>query len=450
MTAEKKPNILFILADDLGWADVGFHGAPIRTPVLDRLAATGVELHGHCVCPVCTPSRAALLSGRFPGRFGTHACSPSNAPVFPDGYPTLATVLRDSGYSTGLFGKWHLGSRPEVGPNQFGFDVAYGSLAGGVDPYNHRYKKGKYSVTWHRNGEFVEDRGHVTDLITDEAIHWLERQDGPWFCYVPFTAVHFPVKAPQEWLDRYAGVTFDSDPDKDASYREYAAYTSHMDAAIGRLIETLERLCIRDNTLVVFTSDNGSPESTPVLSAQKYPGHQPGSPRSGSNLPWRGKKATLYEGAIRTPTLANWPGKLAPGRMPHRMHLTDWMPTLCALAGCTPAVDPVWDGRNIWRNLSDPGAPAPDDHPVYCNLKGDQFSLHLGRWKLLVRDSAAKKGIELYDLVADAGERNNLANENPDVVARLRAEIDRQRARDGVSIRPDVDGPDVENPEAEP
>ena len=203
MNAE-KPNILFLVADDLGWGDVGWHGSAIRTPNLDRLAATGLELDQHYVCPVCTPTRASLLTGRYPGRFGPHATQPSNAPVFPDGTMTLAGALRDHGYDTALFGKWHLGSKPEYGPNQFGFNTAYGSLAGGVDPYNHRYKKGKYSVTWHRNGEFVEDHGHITDLITDAAIEWIEKRREPWFCYVPFTAVHFPVKAPQDWLDRYA------------------------------------------------------------------------------------------------------------------------------------------------------------------------------------------------------------------------------------------------------
>lgn len=385
-----KPNILFLVADDLGWGDVGWHGSAIRTPNLDRLAATGLELDQHYVCPVCTPTRASLLTGRFAGRFGPHATQPSNAPVFPDGTITLAGALRDNGYDTALFGKWHLGSRPEHGPNQFGFTTAYGSLAGGVDPYNHRYKKGKYSVTWHRNGDFVEDHGHITDLITNEAIRWIETRSSPWFCYVPFTAVHFPVKAPQDWLDRYAADHFDDDPERDRSYRTYAAYASHMDAAIGRLVETLERLCLRENTLIVFTSDNGATPGVPATSTARYPGHQPPSPRLGSNLPWRGQKAQLYEGGIRTPTLANWAGRITRGKTSQTVSVADWMPTLCHLTGSVPEKNPRWDGVNIWSVLEScidfPDTMIPD-RPLYWNLRGNQFAVRDGRWKLIIREN---------------------------------------------------------------
>ena len=161
---------------------------------------------------MCTPTRVSFLTGRHPGRFGRHATVPSNLPVLPDGYKTLATSLRNCGYDTGLFGKWHLGSEKQFGPNHYGFNASYGSLAGGVDPYNHHYKRGQYSKTWHRNGELVSEPGHVTDLIAREAIGWISSRDEPWFCYVPFTAVHVPVKAPQSWLDRYEFEKYDDDP----------------------------------------------------------------------------------------------------------------------------------------------------------------------------------------------------------------------------------------------
>ena len=147
MPSKDKPNILFILADDLGWGDVSYHGSPIRTPAIDRLAKSGIQLNGHYVCPMCTPTRVSFLTGRHPGRFGRHATVPSNLPVLPDGYETLATSLRNCGYDTGLFGKWHLGSEKQFGPNHYGFNASYGSLAGGVDPYNHHYKRGQYSKT---------------------------------------------------------------------------------------------------------------------------------------------------------------------------------------------------------------------------------------------------------------------------------------------------------------
>ena len=189
-----KPNILFILADDLGWGDVSYHGSDIRTPAIDRLAESGIQLEQHYVCPMCTPTRVSFLTGRYPGRFGRRATTPSNPPVLPDNYETLATSLRNNGYDTGLFGKWHLGSSPQFGPNYFGFNTSYGSLAGGVDPYNHHYKRGEFSQTWHRNCQLIKQSGHVTDLITDEAIKWLIGREKPWFCYVPFTAVHVPIK----------------------------------------------------------------------------------------------------------------------------------------------------------------------------------------------------------------------------------------------------------------
>ncbi len=453
MQRPDKPNILLLVADDLGWADVGWHGSAIRTPNLDRLAATGIELDQHYVCPLCTPTRAALLTGRHPGRFGRHATAPSNAPVFPDGYVTLAGALRDGGYETGLFGKWHLGSRPEVGPNQFGFTTAYGSLAGGVDPYNHRYKQGRYSVTWHRNGEFVEEYGHVTDLVTDEAIRWLEQTRGPWFCYVPFTAVHVPVKAPQAWLDGYAGLHCDDDPARELSYRSYAAYASHMDHAIGRLIETLERRCQRERTLVLFTSDNGAPASMPYFSLEVYPGYQPPAPRLGSNLPWRGQKRQLYEGGIRTPTLANWPGTLASGRMSRPVHAVDWMPTLCALTDSRPWRDPQWEGVDIWP-LLDPqstrAAPELEQRAIYWNVRDEQFAVREGRWKLIVRDQPATVAVELFDMDTDARETTNLADAHPEEVARLHDVIAAQRKLDGVSARPEVTGPDVDNLITEP
>ena len=175
-----RPNILFILADDLGWGDVSCHGSPIRTPNIDRLMKQGVELGQHYVQPMCTPTRASLLSGRYPSRFGPHATVPSNRPVFPDGYQTLASVLRDSGYDTGLFGKWHLGATQNHGPNEFGFNYSYGSRTGGVDPYTHRYRNGVYSFPWHRNGKKVDEQGHVTDLIINEALSWIESREDPY------------------------------------------------------------------------------------------------------------------------------------------------------------------------------------------------------------------------------------------------------------------------------
>ena len=199
--APAKPNIVIIVDDDLGWADVGYHGSAFRTPNIDRLAETGIELDQHYVAPMCTPTRAALLTGRYWSRFGN--TSPSNTQVLPFDTVTLATALRSSGYETAIAGKWHLGSKPEWGPRKFGFDRSYGSLAGGVGPWDHRYKKGDYSSTWHRNDKLIEEEGHVTDLLAAEAVQFIHAEHrGPFLLYVPFTAVHTPLDEPETFLDR--------------------------------------------------------------------------------------------------------------------------------------------------------------------------------------------------------------------------------------------------------
>ncbi|MCF7837065.1 MAG: sulfatase-like hydrolase/transferase [Candidatus Marinimicrobia bacterium] len=437
----ERPNILYILADDLGWGDLSLHGSPIRTPNIDQLAREGVELTQHYVCPMCTPTRASLLTGRYPSRFGPHGTVPSNAPVFPDGYQTLATILRDAGYDTGLFGKWHLGSAPQYGPNQYGFNTAYGSLAGGIDPYSHRYKRGEFSVAWHRNGTLVEERGHVTDLILNEAREWIETRNQPWFCYVPFTAVHIPIKPTQEWMARYYPEQFDDDPLKDRSYKMYAAYTSHMDHAIGQLLETLEQLGQRENTIIVFSSDNGAVNETPLHATDQYPGWQEAYPRLGSNAPWRGVKAQLYEGGIRTPTLVNWRSRLTPGRMEHPVQVTDWMPSFSALVGAPPKEDPRYDGRDIWPLITgETKTPAP--RHLFWNFKGDQhLGLRLGDWKLIVNHKQGHSKQELFNLADDPYEQNDQASDRPDKVAELAALIAAERQADNSSARSDVAGP---------
>ena len=432
-----KPNILYILADDLGWGDVGYHGSAIRTPNIDRLVETGVELDQHYVCPMCTPTRASLMTGRHPGRFGRHATVPSNAPVLPDGYETLATSLREAGYTTGLFGKWHLGSAPEFCPNQFGFDYSYGSLAGGVDPYNHHYKEGEWSQTWHRNGELINTRGHVTDLIANEAIEWMEQQTSPWFCYVPFTAVHTPIKAPEEWIDAYCDQVYDVDADRNRSFRIYAAYMSHMDWAIGQMIESLHRTLELDNTIVVFASDNGAIPEAGLGDTGKYPGRQEEMPRLGSNLPLRGRKAQMYEGGVRTPAVINWPGTLKPAKMTAPIQIVDWMPTFTNLVGATTQEDPMWDGKDIWPLIT--GEATEMDRSFFWNFRGGQnIGARLGDLKLFTDGDMRPEKTEMYDLANDPYEQRNLFDRNPDRGKDLLDLIREEREKDDTSVRPDA------------
>jgi len=436
MPTKDKPNILFILADDLGWGDVSYHSSTIRTPAIDRLAESGIQLNQHYVCPMCTPTRVSLLTGRHPGRFGRHATTPSNPPVLPDGYETLATSLKHCGYDTGLFGKWHLGSSPQFGPNHFGFNASYGSLAGGVDPYNHHYKRGQYSRTWHRNCELVEEPGHVTDLIVCEANQWLETKTEPWFCYVPFTAVHVPIKAPQSWLDQYEFEAYDDDPLRDRSFKKYAAYTSQMDYAVGQLVETLECLNQRDNTIIIFSSDNGAISRAPLHASDQYPGWQEEMPRLGSNKPFRGQKAQLYEGGIRTPTLIDWRGVLPSGICHHPMHIVDWMPTLTKLVGCVPSHDPQWDGVDIWPAITK--GEAIESRSIFWNFKGTQFGIRYHDWKLTTTDEMRPENSELYNIGIDPYETEELSKEYPEIVRQLLELVAEERRLDGTSQRHDV------------
>lgn len=416
----KRPNIVFIMADDMGWADVGYHGADFETPNIDWLANNGIRLEQHYVQPMCTPTRVALLTGRYPSRFGDHATIPCNQQVLPFGTTTLASALRSVGYDTSISGKWHLGSLPKWGPLKFGFNHSYGSLAGGVGPYNHLYGKGIHSVTWHRNDKLIEEEGHSTDLIVREAVGHIEKAgDKPLFVYVPFTAVHVPVESPKKWRDLYKGRY------KEESHGLYAAYAAHMDDGIGRIIEALKRTGRLENTLIVFTSDNGSfPSWKP---RGKYPGEYPEVKRLGSNLPYRGFKAQFYEGGIRTPTVVYWPGVLEGGkRIDAPMHIVDWMPTLCGITGYVPKEDLKWDGRDILPLLRQKTT-KPRPRNFYWKFKHSQYAMRSGDWKLIVEKG---KGDELYNIATDPYEKENIAGQHPDRVAKLKALIAEHAALD--------------------
>lgn len=430
-----RPNILIFVADDLGWADVGYHGSEIKTPNIDRLVTDGIDLDQHYVCPMCTPTRAALLSGRYPSRFGDRARAPSNERVYPWGMVTLASALQTLGYDTGLSGKWHLGSLPEWGPNHFGFSRSYGSLAGGVGPYDHRYKQGPYTYTWHRDDELVVEQGHVTDLIGNEALGWIAEKRRPWFYYVPFTAVHIPVQAPQEYIDLYAGKTYYDDPMEDEAFKRYAAYATQMDDWIGKIADALDATGQRDNTIILFFSDNGAPRSWKPQGL--YPGTYPASPVLGSNAPLRGLKGQTYEGGIRTPAFINWRGTLPPGKVTAPLHAIDWMPTLTKLVGYRPEKDLQWDGADIWPILTgaDEGR-AP--RTLYWPFVREQWAVRHGAWKLL--SAGEDRPAELYNLADDPYEKRELAAEAPDKAAELERRLAEVRERDSGERPPDEVG----------
>jgi arylsulfatase A-like enzyme len=431
-SANDRPNIVFIIADDLGWADVGFHGGTAPTPHLDKLAREGVELAQHYVHPVCSPTRTALMSGRYASRFGV--TGPQNNLAMPLDTVTLPKALKSVGYETCLTGKWHLGSKPEWGPRKFGFDHSYGSLAGGVGPWDHRYKEGIYSVTWHRDEQLIEEKGHVTDLITNEAVQWIaSRSAAPFFLYVPFTAVHLPIKEPKEYLDGVPPAITGEIP------RQYAACIMHLDDGVGRILGALDKKGVRENTLVVFTSDNGG--STATNSTQPYPPDDyPVGKLPGDNRPLRGEKGSLYEGGIRVPTIASWPGRLKPGKVDSPVHVTDWMPTLTGLAGYEAVSslrqaggDLHWDGRDI-RGLLEGGK--AESRVLYGAAPGFRGGfVRDGDWKL-IDFGGGNRPAELYDLQADPYEKENLAAREPQRVARLKDLLARAAAADNDRVPP--------------
>jgi arylsulfatase A-like enzyme len=412
-----KPNIVLILADDLGYGDVGWHGGPYQTPHLDALAKASVRLRQHYSLPVCSPTRSALLSGRFNSRFG--CTNPTNDRVYPFDTTTLASALKSVGYETALIGKWHLGSKPEWGPQKYGFDHSYGSLAGGVTSYTHVYKTGPFARTWHRNGKLIEEDGHVTDLLTQEAVAFVEKKrDGPFFLYVPYTAVHLPIDEPKEWLDLYA-------KEADLGVRQYGACVAHLDHGVGQILAALDHAKVRANTIVLFTSDNGG--ATDVQNDDpKYAGTHPSFKIPARNGMLRGAKGTVYEGGIRTPALISWPGRLKPRDEQSPVHVADWFPTFAGVAGYRPKHDLKWDGSNLWPVLS--GARKAEARVLYwLGPNGNCLALRQGDL-ILIRQKG--KPDELYDLAADPAQKSDLAAQRAEAVRELDGHLQKVRARD--------------------
>jgi arylsulfatase A-like enzyme len=414
-SAQQPPNIVIFLADDLGFADVPWHGSPYHMPNLARLAEKSVKLEAHYVHPMCSPTRAALMTGRYASRFGVTAAQ--NPRSLPWNTTTLASALKSAGYETAITGKWHLGSKPDEGPQKFGFDHGYGSLAGGTGPLDHRYKEGEFTRTWHRNGKLIEEEGHVTDLIAREATQWLEgRGDKPFFLYVPFTAIHVPMVEEEKWHKLNAHLT-------EPGQRLRAACTTHLDDAVGQVLSVLERKNKLNNTLVIFFGDNGA-HGLSDNQGGPYPGEYERFRVGNDNPPFRGHKSGLYEGGIRVPGLACWPGKLNPSEVHTPMHAVDWMPTLCALAGAKPAANLKWDGINIWPLLTQSGG-SPPARTIYSAAPSFRAQMvRHGDWKLIVTSTDAKKNkagqTELFNLAADIGETKNLAAEMPDKLAEMK------------------------------
>jgi arylsulfatase A-like enzyme len=419
-----RPNVIYFLADDLGWTDVGWHRGDIATPNLDRLAAGGARLEQFYVLPVCSPTRAAFLTGRYPIRHGLQigVVRPWAQYGLPLDETTLAQALSAAGYQTAIAGKWHLGHfQPEYLPTRRGFQSQYGHYNGALDYFTHQRDGGH---DWHRDDRESRDAGYTTVLVGDEAVRVVESADParPFFLYVPFNAPHTPLQAPEEYLRRYAHV---ADPKR----RTYSAMVTCLDDQVGRVVAALARRGLTDRTLIAFSSDNGGPINL-----------------GATNGPLRAQKGTVYEGGVRVPAFATWPGVIAPGTVVQApLHIVDWYPTVLRLAGVTAAPKLPLDGRDAWATIT-AGAPSPHE-AILLNAYPRGGAVRMGDWKLVrngaigandLPDSPATTGkkkagkkaapaaetLELFNLAADPGERENLAARHPEIVQRLAARLE--------------------------
>jgi arylsulfatase A-like enzyme len=406
-TAADKPNIVYIVADDLGWKDVGFHGSDIKTPTIDKLAEGGVRLEQFYAQPLCTPSRAALMTGRYPLRYGlqTGVILASDTYGLATDEWLMSQALKAAGYKTAIVGKWHLGhAKREFWPRQRGFDYQYGPLLGEIDYFTHQ----EHGVTdWFRNNKLVKEPGYVTTLLGKDAAKLISEHDTrtPLFLYLAFTAPHSPYQAPQEYLDRYKDIA-------DPTRRAYAAMITAMDDEIGRVLAALEQRKMRDNTLIVFQSDNGGNRSAMFagevdVSKLKLPS---------DNGPYREGKGTLFEGGTRVVALANWPGHIKPGTVDQVIHIVDMNPTLAKLAGAPLGKGKPLDGMDVWPTISE-GKPSPRTEVVY-NVEPFRAGIRQGDWKLIWR-TPLPTYMELFDIPHDPSEKSNLAAQHPEKIAEL-------------------------------
>ena len=421
--ADTKPNIVVILADDLGNADLGYRGSDIKTPNIDKLAQDGVRLESFYGMPVCTPSRAELMTGRYAMRYGleTLVIFPSHTYGLPTDERTLPQALKDVGYDTAMVGKWHLGHADQkYWPQNRGFDHFYGNLVGEVDYFT---KERGGIVDWQRDGKFLKEDGYYTDLIGSEAVSIIDHHDTskPLFLYVASLAPHAPYQAPQADVDAYKDLAGDE-------HRHiYAAMITDLDTQVGRIVDALKEKGMLDNTLIIFSSDNGGATSALFATGARSPeereesggvGLEEKPPASNGNL--RGGKGSLHEGGVRVPTIFYWPAKLKPRVVDEPLAMVDVMPTVLALGGAHGSEDHPLDGKDIWQTLTE-GTSSPHED-ILINVEAFRGAVRKGNWKL-VKIALLPGKTELFDLSKDPGEQNNVADQFPEIAADLEARL---------------------------
>ncbi len=421
LSAAEKPNFLVIFADDLGFGDVStYHPSDCHTPNIDRLAAGGLlftDMRANCT--VCSPSRASLLTGKYPDRVGVPGVirtkKNNNWGYFDPACETLASALKPAGYRSALIGKWHLGLEPENHPNARAFDFFHGFLGDMMEDYYTHMREGHNYMRL--NEKTIDPEGHATDIFSDWARAYLEeraqKKDGPFFLYLAYNAPHFPIQPPPAWLAKIKK----RNPKLSEKRAKNVALVEHLDHNIGRVLDTLEKSGLARNTLVVFASDNGGSLS-----------------HAQNNDPWRGGKQSHFDGGLRSPFIMSWPGTIEAGRKSAYPGLNfDIFPTFLELAGLK--VPAGLDARSLLPLMK--GEKMSGEREFYFVRRegGEKYggmayhALIRGDWKILRNDSFSP--LELYNLAKDPGEKNNLAREKPEVLRELSTRLCRHIQRGG-------------------
>jgi arylsulfatase A-like enzyme len=423
---DRRPNFVIFYLDDLGFGDLGCQGSDtIKTPHIDDLADCGVRFRQwYSNSPVCSPSRAALLTGRHPIRAGVPhilAGKRDETPGLPASETTIATILRDSGYRTGLVGKWHLGMTEDSSPMAHGFEEFFGFKAGCIDYYSHIFYWGAFAGEnpvhdlWSNEDEIWENGKYFTEMIGDRAVDYIDRHaDEEFLLYVPFNAPHYPMHAPQEYLDRYSDLPWDR--------QIMAAMVSAVDDAVGRIVAELEAKGLADDTVIFFSSDNG-----PSTESRNWLDGTPDKYYGGSAGIYRGHKGSLFDGGIREPGILTWPSGISAGQESDEICATmDIVPTFLEIAGVELPDGLQIDGTSI-LDVARGESPSP-----HCELMweyDDQLAVRRGSWKLVLHGKldfgqGGADDIHLSNLEDDPGERTNLAADHPDMVAEMTRDVE--------------------------
>ncbi|KLU06740.1 sulfatase [Rhodopirellula islandica] len=413
-SSESRPNVILVVTDDQGYGDMSCHGNPwLNTLNLDRLATQSVRLENFHVDPVCTPTRAALMTGRYCTRVGAWAVTEGRQLLDPD-ETTMAEIFRDSGYRTGMFGKWHLGDPPPFAPRERGFETVVRHMAGGADEIGNPTGNDYFDDTYYRNGTPESFDGYCTDIWFEEAIDFIQQDsEQPFFVYIPTNAMHSPYLVADRYSDPFEQQGIE--PKRAAFY----GMIQNFDENLGRLLKKLDQANLRENTLLIFMSDNGTAQ-----------GASEQDRKDGFNAGMRGKKGSVYEGGHRVPCFASWPAKWDGNRPVHQLTChRDWLPTLIDLCDLKRPAEVSFDGRSMAGLLHSSSQQWPErtliierqsDNVVSATKTQGRaqppFAVLTDRWRL-IRD-------ELYDIRNDPGQFKNIAAEHPEVVRELRAAYD--------------------------